>query len=443
MVSWNGATEMDYSKFAPYNSRVATDGAYLRVIGVSPSVGDNLTDAYPAIQSALDTAAISGGIVNIPAGIYRVNTQLEIGSNTELRMAPGAIIRRNNSAMNIILTNKHDGTTGGYGQASKFTIRGGEFDANNTEIAGNVTNVGFGHCSNVDVIGVTFSNNNSAWHLLEINACKDTRVLNNYFTGHINASTYSTESLQIDLALDGGVFPWFGPYDSTPCEGVLIEGNTFTNNSVSAIGSHSKATGFNHSNINIIGNKFNLGTTGYAIKTLNYNDVTINNNIIVGGERGIVVNGSAASEGSRRITIVGNQLRNTQRHAIGFDFCTGVVCNNNVISNAGIGAGVTGVSIYNYFSKEVVIKGNYATGGDVAGAGSQGDITLGGSNTLGTPAGSSEIICAGNVVDTLMVTADLAKAIVTDNVIKTSYLTWGTVGDVQKKSNYIAGSWVA
>ena len=69
--------------------------AVLLFAGVAPAstfditsfgaVGDSVTDDGPAMQSAVDAAAVDGGIVHVPAGTYRVATGVTVPSGVTLR----------------------------------------------------------------------------------------------------------------------------------------------------------------------------------------------------------------------------------------------------------------------------------------------------------------------------------------------------------------------
>ncbi|WP_394253629.1 right-handed parallel beta-helix repeat-containing protein [Arthrobacter pityocampae] len=421
----------------------AQRAAFPTVIAVSGALGNGMADAFPAIQAALDQAAAAGTPyrVYITDGVYLLTSggTLTIGSNTHLDLAPNAILRRNSST-SCMLMNKSDGVTGGYGAAKNITVSGGEFDSNTGAFPDVVTNVSFGHATNITVRNVRFRNNTTGWHLLELNACKGSRVLDCTFSEHTNSKQELTEMLQLDLALDSAVFPWFGPYDKTPCDDIRIEGNTFTDGTVTAIGSHSRATGFSHKNIRIINNTFRLPATGYAIKTLNYDDLLIAKNTIIGGERSIVVNGTSGV-GCKNATVIGNQITSPQRHAVGFDYTTGIVCKDNIITGAGSSPTATGVGVYLYFSKDAIVQGNDISGGDAA-AVNHGDIAIGGTNVATNPVGTSDVIATGNICDTVMVAGDSARVLVSQNIIKGSVKLWGTApATYQRQANFIAGVW--
>ncbi len=92
------------------------------------AVGDGCADAAPVLQQALDR----GGEVHLPAGLYRIGRTLRIGSDTRLRLAPGAVIRLADGAGpaagagGFLLTNR-DPAAGD----RNIAVEGGVWDGNN------------------------------------------------------------------------------------------------------------------------------------------------------------------------------------------------------------------------------------------------------------------------------------------------------------------------
>lgn len=90
--------------------------------------GDGISDDQEAIQRALDSGP---GILDIPAGHYKIGRTLRIRGGTHLRLHPGATIRLADGAArtsgDYVLTNAFPDT----GDAD-IVIEGGTWDGNNT-----------------------------------------------------------------------------------------------------------------------------------------------------------------------------------------------------------------------------------------------------------------------------------------------------------------------
>jgi len=195
------------------------------------------TDSTAAVQAALDSNAST---IVFPAGTYLV-TWAKIPSNKHV-IGYGAKITTNG---NIIFANKADGVTGGWSANRDITIEGFEVFAPNPV---NCTPFGFGHATHVTVKNCVF-HDIQTWHFIEFNSCKGCIVDNCYFYNYGTATGGYTEMIQLDYALQEGVFPWFGPYDQTPTQDTKIVNCSFVGNSErisghipAAIGNHTSST---------------------------------------------------------------------------------------------------------------------------------------------------------------------------------------------------------
>lgn len=195
------------------------------------------TDSTAAVQAALDSNAST---IVFPAGTYLV-TWAKIPSNKHV-IGYGAKITTNG---NIIFANKADGVTGGWSANRDITIEGFEVFAPNPV---NCTPFGFGHATHVTVKNCVF-HDIQTWHFIEFNSCKGCIVDNCYFYNYGTAAGGYTEMIQLDYALQEGVFPWFGPYDQTPTQDTKIVNCSFVGNSErisghipAAIGNHTSST---------------------------------------------------------------------------------------------------------------------------------------------------------------------------------------------------------
>src|SRR5688500_9327627 len=69
----------------PRRARISAFAAYLATWVVDAALGDGVTDAYAAIQAALDAAGTTGGDVLLPPGIYLCSNTLAVPSSVHLR----------------------------------------------------------------------------------------------------------------------------------------------------------------------------------------------------------------------------------------------------------------------------------------------------------------------------------------------------------------------
>lgn len=182
--------------------------------------GDGSTNDTVAIQAALDSQY---SMVYLPRGVYMVNTlrcpsdKIIVGSDATLK----------NLNSNAILINKADGVTGDYYANGNITVYNIKFDANNVA----ASSIGFGHVNRCRIYGCTFVRN-PMWHCIELNAAYDCEIVNCHFSQYStnpDIVEQSSEMIQLDAALNNGVFPWFGPYDNKGCEFIKIVGNMFNN----------------------------------------------------------------------------------------------------------------------------------------------------------------------------------------------------------------------
>ena len=322
--------------------------------GADPK-GEN--DSTVAIQSALDSGK---NYVVFPPGTYVCNWA-KIPSNTSV-IGYGARLVCTNS--NTIFTNKSDGTVGGWGANTNIVVEGLDFSAPNVNYC---TPLGFGHCLNVTIRNCTF-HDIKVWHFIEFNSCKSSLVDNCYFYNYGTTAGGFSEMVQLDYALNEGVFPWFGPFDSTPTQDTKIVNCSFigTPSLISgrvpaAIGNHTGS----YPDWKIIGTEIsncyfeNLGSSLKFVHSVNLNfnscyasecengvyigglayGTNINNNTLIGRsdweqsetKRGIYleyINGAAMTQ------IIGNTVKNFGSHGV---TCQGTFVNgfNNHIVNNG------------------------------------------------------------------------------------------------------------
>lgn len=242
------------------------------------AVGDGGTDDTAAIQAAIDAARV---VRFKPGSTYRISQSLIVPSNRTI-IADGATVTRSGT-INNMLRNYADGSTGGVNAAENITIIGGLWDS--TSGTGDCTVMGFGHAKDILIERVEIRNANN-WHHIELNACEYVTVRGCRFRGGQSVAYTGNEAIQIDAALDSSKFPWFGPYDDTSCQHILIDGNYFYQCGA-GVGTHSEATLGNHIDIAIINNFFD-GLYYYAIVGLSWSGVRVINNRIQSAGGGVL-----------------------------------------------------------------------------------------------------------------------------------------------------------
>lgn len=316
------------------------------------AVGDGVADDSPAIQAALDAAA-GGTVVFTQNRVYKLFQPLQVPSNTTV-VATGATFVCGPGIDNM-LRNKADGVTGGYNANNNITIIGGTWIGDSGV---NMSPFAFGHCSHVLISGVEIINNNR-YHHIEINSSAGVRVRDCIFRGGLDwcenvGSGYDVtlnEAIQIDNAGNSGQFPWFGPYDGTPCRDIEISGCQFLDVGT-GIGTHSNvAAGLEpHTRINIHDNYFS-NVFWAAIKALSWSDINISRNRIQSSYHGILV---LQSDVRWANTII---ITNNTVYRLGY---------GNAPTSYGVSCGilVDGVAGGSYNPRNVVVTGNVLLGGD-------------------------------------------------------------------------------
>jgi parallel beta-helix repeat protein len=248
------------------------------------AVGDGVTDDRAAIQAALDAARdAGGGRVVVPPGVYLLGSALIIDSNIHFFVDRLATIKRGSEENNMIRS--ADKGAGGYDGVHDVIIEGGTWDGNGQNLTTAATSIMFGHCRNITVRGVRMVNT-LLYHCIEFNACQHVLVEGCTFDGQVGDR--DSEAVQLDLMKGSGQFPWYGPYDNTPCDDVTIHNNRFLNWS-RGVGTHSYTDGVYQTRIRITDNHFeNLWDHGVYAE--NWEDVVIKGNTFYKCYTGVELN---------------------------------------------------------------------------------------------------------------------------------------------------------
>ena len=244
-----------------------------------------VNDSTAAIQAALRSGKKH---VVIPPGTYICNWA-RIPSDVSVHGYGAHLVA---TTGNTIFTNDADGVTGGWVANSNITIEGIEFSAPNPDYC---TPIGMGHCTNVTIRDCTF-HDIKVWHFIEFNSCKSCTIDNCYFYNYGTAGGGFSEMVQLDYAVNSGVFPWFGPYDSTPTQDTKIVNCSFIGNPNILSGRVPAAIG-NHTGGNwvIVGTEISncyFENLGSALKFVTCHNINFNNSYVNGCNTGIYMGGN-------------------------------------------------------------------------------------------------------------------------------------------------------
>ena len=244
-----------------------------------------VNDSTEAIQAALRSGKKH---VVIPPGTYICNW-VRIPSDVSIHGYGAHLIA---TTGNTIFTNDADGVTGGWVANSNITIEGIDFSAPNPDYC---TPIGMGHCTNVTIRDCTF-HDIKVWHFVEFNSCKSCTIDNCYFYNYGKAGGDFSEMVQLDYAVNSGVFPWFGPYDSTPTQDTKIINCSFIGNPNILSGRVPAAIG-NHTGGNwvIVGTEISncyFENLGSALKFVTCHNINFNNSYVNGCNTGVYMGGN-------------------------------------------------------------------------------------------------------------------------------------------------------
>ncbi|MED1468603.1 glycosyl hydrolase family 28-related protein [Bacillus salipaludis] len=278
---------------------------YINVKDFGASGADTLDDTK-SIQKALNQANLNNGaLVVVPDGEYLLSGSLKIGSNTHLLLSDQTVFKRN-KAYTPMIRNNTKGAAGYLGNHD-ITIEGGMWEGNSSQFPSKFNHMTFGHAKNI-VIKNTRLFNSYGSHDIELAGVQNGKVLNNYIEGY--RGEYEKEAIQLDIVHNAKNFPGFGEYDNTPCNQILIEGNTIVNHS-RGIGNHTSVPGVFQTKIKIYNNHFKeLQHEG--IDALDFNKLYIRKNSFEEVGLGIEIRVDAGIPDAPNIEITNNQIRKTK-----------------------------------------------------------------------------------------------------------------------------------
>ena len=173
---------------------VRIDGSYFANVKDFGAKGDGSTNDQAAIQNAIDSMSIYGGVIYFPCGIYLLGSQLVFYSKQMLLFERGATLKQSASINNLLISKCADGTTV-YNGTHDVIIYGGTFDGGTYTT--NNTLVGCVHSKNIVFANCTFKNAYGVWHNVEINSSYNVKVIDCDFEGSRKTGA-NGELLQID-----------------------------------------------------------------------------------------------------------------------------------------------------------------------------------------------------------------------------------------------------
>ena len=320
------------------------------------AMGDGITDDAPAIKKAMDyLERVGGGVLVFTDGVYRISYFL-LRENTSVEIRPNATLKSTTGVLCSNFYTEEIDTTEYNGRSNISIYGGGTIDMNAMEHQRSATVVQFGHCSNIYVENITFTNIADD-HAIEFVGVKDFEVKNCKFLGYkdfkADGSKAYKEAIQIDFCLPnhgGG-----GKQDGTPCVNGVIDGCEFDMAEgmeyfPSAVGSHGvnvtkkcdnitvkncvikgcKDAGifaYHWTNSTIENNKiFNSGGFGVVVEFCE--NVTVKTNLVDKVTDGICIYDSSNVREEQ------NTIKNTQKHGSHIKKTTGeIYVFNNIFKN--------------------------------------------------------------------------------------------------------------
>ena len=228
----------------------------------------NLTEFKNAISSAEQKPTL----IYLVNGEYTLDSIIYIPSNTKIVGLGKVIIK--GTGLNAYFLNKTNGQAIAYNGSNNITLQNLIFDGLNN--SSGLTLVGIGHAENITIENCEFKNLHM-WHMIEFNGVRHGFIRNCKFENYGTSGNKGTEALQLDSMISEAQFPWFGNYDITANDHIIIEGNYFTNIGTKCIGGHSFTNSAIQRNIIIQNNHFENVHTAISIN--DFNNLNITNNI--------------------------------------------------------------------------------------------------------------------------------------------------------------------
>lgn len=272
---------------------------------------------YFLIRSYMQRFQGHGGTLVLKKGTYRISNAIFVPSNVTIKFKKGVKLVKTNgpsSSMFQLLadskygrknvTKKHNGE-----KNIKFLGKGKVvFDMKNKNPHGaNEIGIVMGNNKNVTIKGITFKNIKKG-HMIEMDGCKNVKIIKCKFFNMKKNSTYNKEAINLDTNdKKTGAFSqkWSKP-DKTPNENVRIEKCTFKN-VMRAVGTHRYSKGKFHNKIKFINNKVTKANTPLGM--LNWKNSTVKGNTFTNCKVNKKFNYVFIMAGVRNLTFTKNVMK--------------------------------------------------------------------------------------------------------------------------------------
>lgn len=372
-INLRGMRSFVAGEFVKYDKFTPTDGSmYFRThlnklrdtvsIKDFGAIGNGIADDSPSLRLAIANRVNNWAVVRIPAGVYKISSQIEIPARTVFLLDAGAILKHAASDEMLFINGQagNSNYASGYdGNGDIYIIgRGARIDIDAT--TGYKGFARFAHGRNIVCQGIEVYGGYRA-HNIEINSCNGVLIDQCKFIEHRSPEGETNfEAIQIDHAVSGGL-PEFGSYDLTPCRNVKVT-NCYFKNVFTPFGSHSNpdlATGL-HTNIHFLDNVIE-GYRGQAIRLQGMRNSSFQRNDWKGAgstARGPVIwscqrflahsnvldmatctglvftiGDSAVDYFSENVDIIGNTIKNAENNPIYFTNCTNGKAVGNIMES--------------------------------------------------------------------------------------------------------------
>ena len=248
-------------------------------------------------KSAISSAEQKPTLIYLVNGEYTLDSIIYIPSNTKIVGLGKVIIK--GTGLNAYFVNKTNAQAIGYNGSNNITLQNLIFDGLNN--SSGLTLIGIGHAENITIENCEFKNLHM-WHMIEFNGVRHGFIRNCKFENYGTSGNKGTEAVQLDSMISEAQFPWFGNYDITANNHIIIEGNYFTNIGTKCIGGHSFANSAIQRNIIIQNNHFENVHTAISIN--DFNNLNITNNIAKACK--IFITTTTVNNNCYNLNIIGN-----------------------------------------------------------------------------------------------------------------------------------------
>lgn len=237
-------------------------------------------------------------IVELPAGEknYRWHKTVFVYPNTTLVADPDAHFVKASSYSAMIEAKLNAGYSG-YDGNHDISIIGGIWDSEPVAANSKGTETfRFIHCRNITIRNAVLCNVPQGSHLIVLAGVQNATVSDCTFYGYgvgedgYKSATTPKEAIQLDVVHNSALVPTkqadVVAWDDLPCDSVSIT-NCYFHNYSRGVGSHTAVAGVMHTNISIVGNRFEH-LSDSAIRMYNYKDSIVKDNEISDVVEGIL-----------------------------------------------------------------------------------------------------------------------------------------------------------